>query len=184
MSIDHVRGHVEQLYEQVKSLEARVEGLIAADEARQQRTLLGEVACVMDEQACDYVFRDQQKVALSIGEISKRAERWELTPVQDARWKDFARFLRAKEWSVSDINALTKPLRAGRFKLPLEQHRQVTQHELEKWALCHLLPSQVDGVKSFIRLVAEFAVDGRVLGNTGNAVSVVQACLKQLDASV
>ena len=179
MSIDQL--YMEQLYAKVRLLEIETIGLKAEAEARQQRTLLGQVAFAMDEQACEYVFRGQLKVALTIWEINKRAERWELTPVQDARWKDFARFLRAQEWSVSDINALTKPLRAGRFVDPV-QKRTVTLQELEKWAQYHLLPSQLDGFKSFTRLVAKFAVDGRVLSNAGNAVSVVQACLKQMDA--
>ena len=162
-------------------------GLKAADEARQQRIWLGQTAYVMDGLARDFVFRGQLQIALlSVGEIRKRSERKELTHEQDARWKDFARFLGAKDWNVSDIVAVAKSLRAGGF---VDAHRveaeqlKVTQQELEKWAYHHLQPAQVDGVKSFIGLIAEFAVDGRVLGNAGNAVSVVQACLKQLNAS-
>eukprot|EP00798_Chlamydomonas_sp_ICE-L_P017712 gene17712-24071_t len=168
----------------VKNLENEVERLKTAEEDRRQRVCLGQAAYVMDDLARDFVFRGQPQLALlSVGEIRNRAERGELAPLQLERWKDFARFLQAKEWSVSDVVAVAKPLRAGRYVDAHGLLQKVTQQQLEDWAYRHLQPAQVEGVRSFIRLLAAFAVDGRVLCNACHAVPVVQACLNLLNTS-
>ena len=179
-----LRGRqIDQLQSLVKSLQEEVNNLKAAEQARHQRVMLGQVAYRLDDLARDFVFRGKLQIApLSIGEICKRDERKELSPEQCARWESFMRFLAVKQWMVSDVVAVAKSLRAGCFVDaygPEEELEKVTQSQLEEWASLHLERTHVDGVKTFIRLVAEFAVGGLVLRNTKNAVPVVQACLKE-----
>ena len=179
-------GQIEKLSALVKSLQQQISKIEAAEQARKQRVLLGQVAYRLDELARDFVFRGMPQIALySIGEIRKRAERRELSSEQAARWDSFKSFLTAKQWSVSDIVAVAKPLRAGRFvdaHGSEDERDKVTQPQLEEWASCHLEPAQVEGVQAFIRLVAEFAGGAwQVLRSTTNAVQVVQACLDQMN---
>ena len=152
-------------------------------ESSRRKVLLGQVAYRLDEVAREFVFRGTPQIALlSIGEIRKKDERNELLPEQATRWATFKRFLDAKQWKLSDVVAVAKPLRAGRFvdaHGSEEEREKVTQSQLEEWASRLLAPAQVDGVKAFISLVAEFAEAGQVLAGPCNAVSVVQACLDE-----
>ena len=131
-----------------------------------ERVMLGQVAYRLDDLARDFVFSGKLQIApLSIGEIRRRDERKELSPEKSARWECFKRFLAVKQWMVSDVVAVAKSLRAGRFVDaygPEEELEKVTQSQLEEWASLHLERTHVDGVKAFIRLVAEFAVAGQV----------------------
>jgi hypothetical protein len=185
LAVDHShRGrHIDQLAAQVKSLQQKLSKLEEAEQDRRQRVLLGQVAYRLDEVAREFVFRGTRQIALlSIGEIRKKDERNELLPEQATRWATFKRFLDAKQWNLSDIVAVAKPLRSGRFvdaHGSEEEREKVTQSQLEEWASRLLEPAQVDGVKAFISLVAEFAEAGQVLAGPCNAVSVVQACLNE-----
>ena len=171
---------VDFLLTEIESLKNGFEQMQALEDVRQQRIWLGRVAYLFDELACDFVFRSSEVVMLSISGISKRADCWGLTHVQSSHWKDFQRFLGINGWSVYNIVMISKVLRAGNFNDFNdfnEPRLQVTQQHLEKWT-CHLQPVQVEGAKSFIGLVAKFALNGRVLHNAGNAVSLIDACLK------
>lgn len=172
---------IDQLSQLVQVLQQEVNKLTAAERACQQRFLLGQAACRLDEVAHAFVFRGVPQIALlSVGEIRKRAERDELTQEQAENWEVFKHFLAVRGWRVSDIVAVAKPLRAECYADAHgseEEQQQVTQAQLEEWASCHLKPAEVEGVKSLIRLVAEFACDGKVLRSVDNAVQVVQASL-------
>ena len=134
-------------------------------EISRRKVLLGQVAYRLDEVAREFVFRGTPQIALlSIGEIRKKDERNELLPEQATRWATFKRFLDAKQWKLSDVVAVAKPLRAGRFVDAHEEREKVTQSQLEEWASRLLAPAQVDGVKAFISLVAEFEEPNSAVG--------------------
>ena len=168
---------------QVLSLETENTKMQAFEEARRQRIWLGHVAYVLEEIVCNYVFHGQYDI--SIGNIIWMDRCEDLTNEQSGHWFDFERFLNAKGFDIHSIVELSKELCVGGRLVDThgqeaELRKKITQQNLEEWTH-HLHPYEIEGAKSLIRLVAEFAADGRVLDNAGNAVSVVKAFLEKLD---
>ena len=174
------------LQTQVLSLETEIKRMQAFEEAHRQRVWLGRVADLFDEITCNYVFREEYDT-VCIGDIQRSDECEHLKNEHSRNFDYFKRFLLAKGFGVYDIIELSRELRAVRSSIDgltngPDEAEKVTQQNLEEWTH-HLRPDIIQGAKSLIGIVAEFAVDGRVLDNAGNALSVVQGFLRKLDES-
>lgn len=176
-NIAELRTRIVNLESNMQTMQGILDNMEQELSKSRNKILLGQVAYVIDQVATFYVFGKDCRNIHSISNIRTAARDGDLTVEQVEKWEKFCAFIKRRKWKLYELISSTSTLRKLRFATAhgsIDETKNVTVNDLEKWANELLESSQVSNFTQLLKLSTLFTKSDQPLVHRDDIDNIIE----------